>query len=98
MYTKEQIKEKLLSNQIWLERSVIAIYKLQTKEEQKADNTKVKNRMGFSGAHAHVCSYMAKWILKGNHLSGKYLDKAKKIMPHYVGQLERIANKGKIIV
>jgi hypothetical protein len=38
---------------------------------------------------------MAKWILKGNHLSGKYLDKAKKIMPHYTKQLERIANKGR---
>ena len=95
MYSKEQIKEKILSDQRWLERSVVAIYRLQTVSEQNHDSTELKNGVGFSGAHAHVCSYMAKWILKGNHLSGKYLDKAKKIMPHYTKQLERIANKGR---
>ena len=37
-------------------------------------------------------SYCAKWILSGKHLSGEHLNKARKHILKYSGQLEKIAN------
>ena len=90
-YTKQLIREKLEQNQQWLERGVLAVYKFQTCEEQAKETTKEENGVGFNSADAHYLSYVAKWLLKGNHLSGIHLEKAKKKMLKYAGQLEKIA-------
>lgn len=97
--TKEEILN-LLNNQRYLERAIVAIFEKQTQDEQATNSTKLNNNIGFNGPDAHLGSYMAKFILTGikqyrkdygNNLNGKFLEKAKKIMPKYAGQLLSMA-------
>lgn len=92
VYTPEEIKDKILTNQKWLERAILAIFERQTFTEQEEQITRFKNGVGFSAAHAHVMSYCANWLIRGNHLSGKWVDKSQSVMIHYTKQLAAIAN------
>jgi hypothetical protein len=88
----EEIKEKLETDQAWVERGVLAIYERQTATEQEVGDTVQRNGVGFSGAHGGYGSYVAEWLLSGKHLSGDHLVKTREMMSHYAGQLTRIAN------
>ena len=89
--TKEFIAEKIQNEQPWLERGLVAIYEQQTDSEKQNDFTSVDNGFGFSAFDARSGSYYAKWILSGKNLSGKHLERARKMMGKYVGQLHRLA-------
>ena len=91
-YTREQIEEKLLSSQAWLERGILAIFERQTNDEQYSEATKYLNAKGFSACDASYLSYTAKWIKSGKHLSGYHVIKARERMMKYAGQLTLIAN------
>ena len=91
-YTPEQIKAKLVTDQLWLERAVLAIYKRQTSAEQQSEATQLRNCVGFNAFDAQLASYLAKWLLAGRRLSGKWLERARRMMPKYAGQLADIAN------
>jgi len=91
-YTADMIKEKLQTNQAWLERAVIAIYEYQTEHEQQVEVTEEYNKVGFSAADANYLSYIATWLNSGKHLSGTHLQKVRGRMIKYSGQLARIAN------
>ena len=91
-YTKEYIADKIATDDRWLERAILALYKKQTRDEQSIEAALVHNREGFSAAHAKTLSYNAKWILSGRHLDGRYLERARKFTLHYVKQLVEIAN------
>lgn len=88
-YTKEFIKEKLTTDQRWIERAIIVIYNNQTSTEQVNKYTSEKNGIGFCSYDANYFSYLAKYLLsnKNNHLSGKHLEKAKKAIPKYWKQI-----------
>lgn len=92
-HTKESIKALLLRSDRAVERAIVAIYNRQTLDEQSSQETKHSNNIGFSGAHARLGTYYAQWILQGNSLTGRHLEKARKIALHYVGQLVTIANR-----
>lgn len=84
---------KLLdSNDLAVDRAIAAIYNRQTYDERKIGKTTVRNGVGFSGAHARLGTYYAKWVLSGKRLSGNHLAKARVIAKHYAGQLAAIAN------
>ena len=89
--TKEMIREKLQTNQAWLERGVVAIFDKQTFVEQASEQTRELNGVGFNGPDASYLTYVAKWLLSGKHLSGNHLIKTRERMVKYAGQLERIA-------
>lgn len=91
-WTMQEIKVKILTDQRWLERAVVAIYRRQTSQEQISETTLDHNCRGFSAFDAKMGTYYAKWIQGGKNLSGKHLEKAKKMMQKYVGQLEKVAN------
>ena len=93
-WTKLQIKEKIKYSQGWLERAILAIYKRQTADEQRAEDTRYKNHIGFNAADAHYLTYCAKWLLKGKHLSEHHIEKARSRVIKYCGQLVQIANIG----
>ncbi len=80
-----------------IERAIVRIYQRQTSDEQASQATKHTNNMGFSAFDAGTGSYMAKWILSGKHLSGKWVEKGRKLAVKYRGQLVQIAN-AKVIV
>ena len=91
-WTRDEIKALLLKNPCAVERGLVAIYNCQTKDEKHMDNTYVTNHVGFSAAHVRMGSYMAKWILGGRHLSGRYKKKGLEYALHYIRQLTDIAN------
>jgi len=89
-FTKEIIKEKLSTDNRWVEKAIIVIYNRQTSTEQNNKFTSEKNGVGFTGYDANYFTYLANYLLKNknNHLTGKHLDKAKKSMPKYWKQIK----------
>lgn len=92
-YRKEEIKKHLNNDIRWLERGVLAIYKLQTQDEQHEKETLLNNNIGFNGADAKYLSYVAEYLKAGKHLSGDHVTKVRKRLLKYSGQLCKIANK-----
>jgi hypothetical protein len=93
-YTKEYVRKMLQENDAWLERGILAVYSKQTEDEQGAKDTLHRNGFGFNVADAKYLSYVADYLLSGNHLSGYHIGKARKKMLKYSGQLAKIANEG----
>lgn len=92
-YTIEIVKSKLSSDQRWIEQAIVKLYDFQTADEQASDETKHENGVGFNAFDAKVLSYYATWLKRGNHLNGKHLDKAKKMVPKYAKQILHLINQ-----
>ena len=93
MLTVNYIKIQLLTDKRWLERGILAIYNKQTADEQRCEETKEDNGVGFSGSDARIFSSFAKQIKGGRTLSEKQVAQAQARMPKYSKQLLKIANK-----
>ena len=91
-WSKAAIVELLNSNDRAVERGLVAIYQRQTLEEQVSSTTVKRNGIGFSGSHARLGTYYAKWILGNRRLTGQHLSKGRAMILHYAGQLLEIAN------
>lgn len=90
-WTPDAIRDLLDRSDKAVERAVLAIYDRQTHDEQEVEDTRHRNGVGFASCHAHLGSYYAKWILAGRHLTGKHLDKARRMVRWYARQLSEIA-------
>ena len=90
MYTKEEIKQQLSTNPKWIERGLVVLYQRQTYEEQQSGGSIVDNKMGFNGSDSRYLTYCAKWVLGGNHLNEKHLQKCSKMLPKYWKQIMNI--------
>jgi len=86
-YTKEQIQEKLKSDIRWMERAVLVLFDRQTSDEQLDLDTHHMNGVGFNGMDARYLSWVATYIRKGNHLSGRHIEKVGKKLPKYWKQI-----------
>lgn len=86
------IRAKLMADDEWLRRGIVAIYNYQTQLEQTTEQTRDDNGVGFNGVDAELLTSFAKQILKGSLLSPKQLGIARKKMPKYAGQLWKIAH------
>lgn len=98
-HTKDSIQALLMRNNEAVERAMIVIYDRQTQDEKATSDTRHTNQRGFSGAHAKMGSYYARWVLGGRRLTGRHLDKARAMSLHYWRQLieeaERKASKNR---
>lgn len=92
MHTKETIKELLIRNDQAVSRGILAIFALQTADEQRAEATNKNNGMGFNGADAPILSSFAKQLRSGRTMSARQTEIARKKIIKYAGQLTRIAN------
>lgn len=103
VWTKEQIKAELQTNDVWVVRGVIAIYNKQTDEEQSVDETLENNGVGFSGCDANILSSFARQIQRWvdtpvnqrqyqHPLSPAQFAIARNKIKKYSGQLAKIAN------
>jgi hypothetical protein len=92
MHTVESIKTLLLSNDRAVERAIIVLFNRQTHTEQQAGHTSESNGRGFNAFDAESGTYYAKWIQGGRSLSGKHLERARKMSFRYVRQLAEEAN------
>jgi len=91
-WTREAIETLISTNPRAVERAMVAIWERQTADEQATDATRHHNGIGFSGWTARSGSYYARWVTTGRRLTGKHLDKARRIALHHAAQLTRIAN------
>jgi len=98
---KLSIKALLLSDNLAVEKAILALYSKQTENEKVADVTNVDNGMGFTGADAYILTQFAKFILNGawkndgERLTDGQRTLARKKLPKYAGQLARIADERK---
>ncbi len=104
MWTKDRMIALLDSNDLAVERALVAIYDRQTHDEKAESQTKHHNARGFRKNHDHTGSYFACIILKGwkqangkkrVHLNPVKLAKARSIVVHYHRQLCEVANAQK---
>jgi hypothetical protein len=93
LWTKEKVVKLLQTNDIAVERAVLAIFNRQTTDEQASEVTRYCNHRGFRANHAKRGSYWARWLRSGNRLSGGHLALARRWMVQYHAQLCQIANE-----
>lgn len=93
MWKKEEIAEKIQTNDEWLCRGIIAIYNKQTPSEKSCRYTNDFNGVGFNSFDSKFLSDMALLLIEGRKLSYKQLIASRKKMVKYSGQLCKIANK-----
>lgn len=101
MWTKDRIAHLLNTNDLAVERAIVALYDRQTQDEKRDSDTKHDNRRGFRANHAPTMSYFARIILKGWKAPGGKrrvwlnpvkLAKARHVALQYHRQLCEIAN------
>lgn len=104
MWTKERIQHLLATNDLAVERAIVAIYDRQTQDEKDVNAARHDNRRGFRSNHANTGSFFARIILKGwkqdrlagrprqVHLNPEKLAKARRIAMQYHRQLCEVAN------
>lgn len=94
-WTKEEIRNKIETDDRWLIRGLLAIYNLQTADEQNSEVTAHLNGVGFNGMDARFASNIATWYNDKGFLTPKQIKGVRRVMLKYAGQLTKIAN-GKI--
>lgn len=91
----------LMTNDNYLEKAILKLYKYQTEHEQQLQDTAVLNGVGFNSIDAKFLSSLAEWILDRKHarvaekdkyvvrrhLTNKQLLFARKKVTKYAGQL-----------
>ena len=92
-WTEEDIITLLDNRQDAVERAILAIYKRQTAGEQITGHTIEANGVGFSSYDDKTGTYLATYILSNRHLTGIYIERARKLAKKYRRQLTEIANE-----
>jgi hypothetical protein len=88
-----QIKMKMLTEDRWLYRGLLAIHAKQTAEEQHCKETKEDNGQGFNSADANILSSFAEDLLKYSHLTDRQKAVCRSRMLKYSNQLAIIAKQ-----
>lgn len=91
-YTADFIREKIATDDRWLIRGLLAIYKKQTDGEKKIQETTEKNGVGFNGIDAQIMSSIAEFYMNRNYITPKQTVVVRRKMNKYAGQLAKIAN------
>ena len=92
VWTRGEIEDMLRTQDAAVERAMVAVWERQTGDEQATQNVKHSNNRGFSHWSARSGTYYAEWVRSGRRLTGKHLDKARRIALHHAGQLTDFAN------
>lgn len=91
-YTAETVRTKLMTDDAWLIRGLLAIFALQTEDERAVGSTTYHNGVGFNGVDAPFCTSLAEQFKGRGSLSPKQIAALRKIMPKYAAQLAAVAN------
>lgn len=89
-WNKESIQVLLATNEKALLRAIVKIFENQTTDEQISETTHHDNGIGFTGCDAHILSSFAKQIQKRGFLSPKQMVIAKRKMPKYWKQIQKL--------
>lgn len=87
-----EVLELLLNSNRAVESAIVALYNKQTLDEKHSEETRHSNKIGFNAYDARFGTFLARFILAGNHLNSKDIQKARNITMKYSKQLAKIAN------
>lgn len=102
IWTPEAIREKIVTDNRMVERSIVKLFEYQTAAEQATEQTQDHNGVGFNGVDASILSSFAKQIIhqmhsgvrpEGRRLSERQLVIARKKLMKYARQLAGLVNK-----
>ena len=66
IWTREEIDQLLIENDIAVMRAIVRLFQLQTADEINSAQTKHENSVGFTAADAKAGTRMARWLLGMN--------------------------------
>lgn len=92
IWTIEEIRRLLQTNDTMLYRSLKILYSFQTADEKTDKNTTVENGVGFNSVDARFLSSCAEFLIKNNFLTDKQKIIVRRKMIKYAKQLTKIAN------
>lgn len=92
IWTKEEIKNIILTNDSQCCKALIKLYEKQTETEQAIAETTQQNGVGFNGVDATILTSFAKFYKQVGFLTPKQLKICRKKLIKYCGQLAKIAN------
>lgn len=90
---KAYIQELLERDAQAVERGVLAVYRNQTQDEQRAGTVERRNGMGFTPADADFLGSLAQRVEAGHGLSPRQLEYARKLVKKYWNQLRAVAEE-----
>ena len=93
MYKAQDIRELLLNNEKAVYRGLITLYKFQTTNEKRANQSLYQNGAGFNKPDAQRMSAFAKFVLDGHKLNESNLGMVRETLLKYSGQLAQVANE-----
>jgi hypothetical protein len=93
MILESEIKAKILVDDRWLYRAILAIYDRQTDREKNAGDTIEDNGIGFNGCDGRRMSKIAEDLKKYGTLLPYKKDLARNRMLKYTSQLLKIAKE-----
>lgn len=91
-WTRSEIENLVSTNDLAVERAMVALLSRQTEDEKVQGTVNHNNHKGFAASNSRKGTYFAKWVQSGRHLTGAHLEKARKIALFHAGQLTDIAN------
>jgi len=92
VWTEDEIKSLIQSNDKVLYRAIKKLYAEQTADEQASGETKHQNGVGFNGVDAKFMSSIAEFLNRAGFLTSKQKVIARKKLVKYNKQLTRLAN------
>lgn len=92
IWTEEEIKTLIQTNDKVLYGALKKLYAEQTADEQSSGETRHHNGVGFNGADSKIMSSFAEFLNKTGFLTPKQRIVARKKLVKYNKQLTRLAN------
>jgi hypothetical protein len=86
-------KQKIIENDKWLYRAILALFNKQTSDEKRIGDTKYRNNVGFSGADARLLTYYANYIIRFGQLNEYHKKIARNKILKYSNQLVKISEE-----
>lgn len=94
VWTEEEIKNLIQTNDIVLYRALLMLYDCQTVSEQATESTKEQNGIGFNAYDAKFLTSVSEFLKKAGFLTDKQKYITRKKLVKYNRQLTRLANEG----
>lgn len=85
-----ELREKIKTNDEYVVGSLIALYNMQTADEQMADTTVHQNNLGFNAFDSKVMSDVSKFYLTKGFLTAKQIQMIKPKLLKYMRQLDMV--------
>lgn len=96
----EMIRNKLMTDDVWLARALVALNARQTEDERRVEDTRHHNLRGFMQGHAKRGTSMAKFYMQRGFLTEKQVAWWRMRTPSgrarieiYAAQLQKVAKE-----